>query len=74
VDGIRNELHATREPGAVCDEVPIFVTAVRPAVVQHNIVVPDVPETEVEKLLRCFKQQLLRDVAAQRVPVVLSNS
>lgn len=72
VQSVGHSEHAVWELGLVDYEVAIVATSTGPAVVEDDIVVAQIPQPVVYQQLGSLEQQILGDIAGERVPVVLS--
>jgi len=70
---IAHSLHPARELRAVGHQRPVGVAPGGPAVVEDDVVVAEVAEAIVDDLLGGGEEEVLADVAAEGVPVILAG-
>lgn len=70
---IAHSLHPARELRAVGHQRPVGVAAGGPAIVEDDVVIAEVAEAIVDDLLGGGEEEVLADVAAEGVPVILAG-
>lgn len=70
---IANSLHPVRKLRAVGHQRAIGVASSGPAVVEDDIVIAEIAEAIVDNLFGCGKEEVLANVAAEGIPVILAG-
>jgi len=73
VQRIAHSFHPARELRAVGHQRPIGVAPGGPAVVEDDVVIAEVAEAIVDNLLGGGEEEVLANVAAEGVPVILAG-
>ena len=70
---IGNRLQAVREFAGLGLKFAVLVTTldILPAVVEYNVIVSKISETQTQNLIRSGVEQVFRDITTEGVPVVL---
>lgn len=74
MQAVRHMLHSIWEFGLIRPQIPGVVASVRPTIIQNDVLVPEIPQPRVDKDLGSVKEERLRDIAEERVPIILGRT